>query len=110
MPCPAGLKMMRQAQSGQRAVSVGVTSTLLVQSDPGRVALIISPPAGGDLWLSLRSAAVSTVGMRLHTNSNPLLLTIGEHGTLVQGPIFGVCPGGAENIAVWESSLPLNGG
>lgn len=106
MPCPASTRLMRKSTSGQQTVNVAVASTLLVPYSPTRVALIISSGTLGPVNLSLRQAATSVIGLNIALDGPPLVLTLGDHGALVMGPIFAACPGGAENVTVWDAHLP----
>lgn len=105
MPCPASTKLMRTSQSGQWATLVAVTSTLLVPYDKDRVTLVISPPLAQALRLSLRTDAATALGILLTSAMPPLVLTLGDHGALVMGPIYALKTAGGEAITCWDTAL-----
>lgn len=110
MPCPASTKLMRTSRSGQWTTTVGATAVELVPFDPNRVALLIPSSTVGDLWLGLRSTPSSLHGMRIPSGAIATILTLGDHGALVQGPIQAVVDGGTDTITCWDSSVgPIQG-
>lgn len=97
---------MRSGSSGSQVVNVGVASTILVPYSPTRVALVISAPLTNPMFLALRQAAASAGGILCAAGDPPLVLTLGDHGALVMGPISAIIPAGAENVTYWDAHVP----
>lgn len=52
-----------------------------------RVSLIIGPPSAGSAFLAWGGAAVNNSGIRFFNTAPPLVLTLDQNGSAVQGPI-----------------------
>ena len=96
--------MNKQSASAQRKVSIATTSTLLVEADPRRKALLVCRPPTNEITLSLKEAAVANQGVILDTTDPPLLLTAALHGAMVRGPIYAISDTAAQVITFWETS------
>ena len=73
--------------SSQSAVAVSnASSTALVPAAPSRVALIVSAPsvAASRITISMASTAVLDAGIDVFVGTLPLILTLEDHGDIVQ--------------------------
>lgn len=105
MPCPASTKLMRRSQSGQWKATLAASPVVIVPYERDRVSLVIGPPTTGPVWLSLRAPNSGGVGIRFTSASVPLILTLGDHGQMVCGPIYAVSENGPEDVYVWDTSV-----
>lgn len=100
----------RQANPAQRIVTVGITSTPLVDWSEDRTALIISLMDEDTVWLSLTNPAVISRGIEIARAAGspnpPLHLTLPLHGRLVRGPIFAIAGAAPSTVVIWESIHP----
>lgn len=100
----------RKANPAQRIVTVGITSTQLVDYCEDRTSLIISLNTEDSVWLSLGNPAVAGRGIEIARTAGspnaPLQLTLPLHGRLVRGPIFAIAGAAPAAVCVWESIHP----
>ena len=103
--CMEDIRIMRKTHSGTSFTRIVVGSaTPLVQANKNRVALIISPPLVTAISLDINEVTADSGGIVLAVGSNPLVLSLADHGDLVTRKIF-VRGGTAEQIVFWESIL-----
>lgn len=88
-------------------MTVATTDSAFVPYDAERVALVISPPALDTIYLGLRQAARDEGGIRMVVTANPLVLNLGDHGAIVQGPIRAISPSGQQALTYWDTSVAL---
>ncbi len=65
-------------------VPAGVASGLLVGPSPNRVGLILTAALSGTITYSLSGVAVSGQGVVLSAGQTPCILTLYDHGQIVQ--------------------------
>lgn len=103
--CMEDVRLGRETLGRSQTISVLTTKVVLVAENRDRYAVIISAPTTNPLFVSWENDLGVTTGIRLAAGTSPLILTIQQHGRLVQGPIYASAPAGAESIHVAESVL-----
>jgi len=72
------------------SVTVGATTTFIVGGSYARRALIFHPPANNRVTLSNDATVVLDMGPTLQQGQAPLVLTMEQHGDVVQMPWNGI--------------------
>lgn len=88
----------------QRQIAVGAGDGLFLGSNPRRRALIISPPAVGDAFISLNGPAAMNTGIALYNKGNPIIITEAVMGDSMQDEMRIIGSVGGQTVAVIELS------
>lgn len=89
--------------SSQRYEDVQTTSFSFIEAIPNRVGLIISSPLVSSITISLDKTAVfGQGGITLHPTTEPLMLSLQEHGDLVSRAWSAISSSGTESISIVE--------
>lgn len=80
---------------------LGTSSTLLVSNSPNRIGLVFTVPPTNRYTLSLNPTVVQDVGLTMFTTSQPVILTLQDHGDMVRSAWYAITPVG-QTVAFFE--------
>lgn len=93
----------------QRVVLVPTGSTiLLVPYAATRRALVIGPPASGQIVISGTTPVTGDAGVAIASLTSPLQLTYETHGEFVCGPLYARHSAADSNVGIMESFEPAD--
>lgn len=91
------------SRGGVRFVEVATSVTPLLEANRRRVGLVIGQPSAGTLTVWILRNEMPTHALRFSATSAPLVLSLRDHGGMVQDSWFAVHSTGGVTIAVLES-------
>lgn len=94
--------------SGEKQITTDGLQQSVVGSNPNRATLMLFPPSSGTLNVSTVPGVTTTTGIRLSASVPPLILTLEEHGTIVQREWFGIGSAAGLSFSVIEGILPAS--
>ena len=99
------VRVGRRTKTREIVVATGAAFAEVVNANPDRKTLTISPPQTNAIRLCFGAARTDGNGFVMPTGGHPLTLTVETHGEIVFGPIFAASPAGADVFFAWETRL-----
>jgi hypothetical protein len=87
-------------------VTIGNASAVLLPANARRIAVLISSPISGTLWITNNTTAASGTGVSIAKLQPPTLLTIHDVGDWIQRQLNAIAPAGNETIGIIEVVEP----
>jgi len=91
-----------RATAAPVVVAAAVTSGILVAASPKRVGLILTSPLSGTVTYSISPIAVSGLGIVLLAGQHPVILTLAQHGQIVQRQWTLIHSAGGLSVEIYE--------
>jgi len=85
-------------------VSIGTTSTIIVDANPYRRKIVFVNNSDEDIYLAPGGAAISTYGIALKASGGSVTDEPDHGGYIYKGPWFGICASGGKILSVTELS------
>jgi hypothetical protein len=95
--------MLRGSES---TVTIGNASAVLLPANARRVAIFISAPITGTLWITNLATAAAGVGISIAKLQPPTLLSTDDVGDWFQRQLNAIAPAGNETIGIIEVLEP----
>jgi len=85
-----------------RAVTVGTTSTLVLQANQARKSVTLVNDSTEPIYLGKADSAVMNAGIRLNAAGGSVTEVPDIFGRLYMGPWYAICTSGSMNLCVQE--------